>query len=128
MKRELKNVLKRWELSLERYGKIDEWNINEEIALLNSYIKNMENNKSKRQLIRRVRDIVICQNSNKELLLSSIQKALGKQSSISIEKRKKKFRRHKNGQAERFKGQTKNIFFIITVQRWNAAKEFRHRN
>ena len=47
MNTKVKNILKHWKKSIERYNKIDEWNFSENVSVLSRYIRNNENNGSK---------------------------------------------------------------------------------
>ena len=78
MNTKVKNILKHWKKSIEKYNKIDDWNFHEYVSVLSGYIRNNENDTHKdvRRLIRSLRDNVLCPNPNLEQIIQTIEKAL----------------------------------------------------
>ena len=59
MEKETKKVLKSWETSLERYGKLDGWKFNENLSVLGDYLRSKLDSNSVRSLVRQIRDKAI---------------------------------------------------------------------
>lgn len=108
-------IMKCWETSLERYGKLDNWKIDVYLSRLGDFLRNKECGKTLFNLIRDIRDMAIRPNYNAEVLLNKIKKALSladkeNQNPVLLMTKKHKGRVKKNGQEVRFKGETKRIF------------------
>lgn len=113
MEKEIKNILKAWESSIQRFGKLDSWKLNESLSIIGNYLISNDDSREINNLMRQIRDIVIISSSN-ETLLTMIKKVLSK---IEPEKTipdcylvKRNGRILKKGQTIRFKGETKRIF------------------
>lgn len=111
----IKRILKRWESSLERFGKLDRWKIDEELSLLGNYLREREDRKDIRNQVRQIRDVAIRPCYDNELLLNKIKKILFCLDETSVKPvclmiRKQNGRVKKDGQEVRFKGETKRIF------------------
>ena len=110
MNTKVKNILKHWKKSIERYNKIDEWNFSENVSVLSRYIRNNENNGSKdlKGLIRSLRDNILCPNPNMEQIVQTIEKALVALDppAICMFSKKVNGRIKIAGQEVRFKGET----------------------
>ena len=114
MNTKVKNILKHWKKSIERYNKIDEWNFSENVSVLSRYIRNNENNGSKdlKGLIRSLRDNILCPNPNLEQIVQTIEKALVALDppAICMFSKKVNGRIKIAGQEVRFKGETEHLF------------------
>lgn len=115
MNTQVKQIIKRWEVSLNKYGKIDQWNYSEKISCLTRYVRSNEDNKEIRNLVKAVRDYALATTLNVEAMMSAIQKLQDTMSMMSnpelcmMTKRKAK-RVKKEGQERRFRGQTSRLF------------------
>lgn len=109
----VKNILRAWESSIENYGKIDSWKINDNFSLIGNYLRHNDDSKEINRLVRQIRDMAIALHFN-ETLLNMIRKVL----SLSADKKiipacyviKHNGRIKKEGQESRFRGETKRIF------------------
>ena len=114
MNKEIEKVLKSWESSLERYGKLDNWKIQEDLSVLGKYLRGKEDSNSVRELVRQLRDKAICPVRECASLLSLIKKVLEKTATpteeICFMVKSGSRRIKKEGQEVRFRGQTKKIF------------------
>lgn len=113
MEKSVKNILKAWESSIERFGKIDSWRINESFSMIGHYLRSNNDSREINRLMHQIRDMAITSSLN-ETLLNKIKKVL---SLIEPEKTipvcyvvKQNGRIKKEGQESRFKGETKRIF------------------
>jgi hypothetical protein len=114
MNKEIEKVLKSWESSLERYGKLDNWKRQEDLSILGKYLRVKEDSNSIRELVREIRDKAICPVSEYTSLLALIKKVLEKteapKEEICLMVKRGSRRIKKEGQEFRFRGQTKKIF------------------
>lgn len=117
MKLEIKNILKSWESSLSRFGKLDCWNLSENLSIIGSYLRNNNEEDGKtRTSVKYIRDIVISGNYNSERLLKTIHKTLDLAKNSDDDKtvnpyvKKKDNRILLEGQQVRFKAETQKIF------------------
>lgn len=113
MEKSVKNILKAWESSIERYGKIDSWKINENFSKIGYYLRNNNDSREINRLMYQIRDMAITSSLN-DTLLNKIKKVL---SLLEPGKTipacylvKQNGRIKKEGQESRFKGETKRIF------------------
>jgi len=115
MEKEIRKVLKSWETSLERFGKLDAWNYNSSLSTLGDYLRSNEDSDSVRGLVRQIRDRAISPSYNVESLLSLIRKALmmdepETESQVYLLNAKGEYIVRKNGQVVRFRSETGRIF------------------
>jgi hypothetical protein len=115
MEKEIKKVLKSWESSLERFGKLDAWSFSKSLSTLGGYLRSDEGNSSVRSLIRQIRDRAICPSFNAELLLSLIRKVLmvdepENDLQVYLMNANGEYIIQKNGQFARFRNETNRIF------------------
>ena len=115
MNTSIKNILKKWEHSLERYNKIDNWSFNENLSNIGKYLRSREDDRTIVSTVRQIRDNVISPFFKKEEVLRLI-KLLFSQLEIQESKElhmmtKSSWRREKShGQKVLFKGETNKIF------------------
>lgn len=115
MNTSIKKILQRWTVTLEKYGRLDNWKLDEHLSLLGNYIRSYEDSKTIRNLIRDIRDLAINQSRNNERLLNMIKNVLSKvepikQESLCYMTKVHNTRIKKAGQESRFKGETRHIF------------------
>ncbi len=114
MNTKVKNILKYWKKSIEKYNKIDDWNFHEYVSVLSGYIRNNEDDTHKdvRRLIRSLRDNVLCPNPNLEQIIQTIEKALSAMSppAVCMFSKKVNGRMKIAGQEVRFKDETEQLF------------------
>ena len=115
MEKETRKVLKSWETSLERYGKLDAWNYNSSLSTLGDYLRSKDDSDSIRNLVRQIRDRAICPSFNAESLLSLIRKALAVdepeiEPQVYQMNDNGEYIIQKNGQVARFRNETGRIF------------------
>lgn len=113
MDREIKKVLKSWATSLERYGKLDGWNLSHSLSILGDYLRSKQDSNSLRALVRQIRDKALNQTVDVELMMSLIKKAfaydeqeVGRQEDPLVIGQ----RVQKKGQDVRFRYETERIF------------------
>ena len=115
MNTSIKKILQRWATTLEKYGKLDNWKLDDHLSLLGNYIRSYEDSKTIRNLIRDIRDLAINPSRNNERLLNMIKNVLSKaepikQESLCYMTKVHNTRIKKVGQESRFKGETRHIF------------------
>lgn len=115
MEKETKKVLKSWETSLERYGKLDGWKFNENLSVLGDYLRSKLDSNSVRSLVRQIRDKAICPSFDADSLLSLIKKALDAdgpkvEPQVCMMTKSNRHRIQKKGQDVRFRSETSHIF------------------
>jgi len=115
MKTEVKNVLKSWRSSLERYGKLDAWNLNESFSILGNYLRSHDDNRNVMNKVRQIRDSAICPSYNADSLKSCIDEVLEMVMpkatvNVCMVTKKKNGRILLEGQSVRFKAETHRIF------------------
>lgn len=76
MEKETAKVLKRWEVSLERYGKLDQWKYSHDLSVLGSYVRYSEDDKTTRKMVGQIRDKAICSLFVADSVLPLIRKTL----------------------------------------------------
>lgn len=110
----LLNILKSWKSSIERYGKLDSWRLDESLSKLGKYIHSNIDDKKVSNLVKQIRDMVII-GTYGEVLLNKINNVIDlvepkNESPICFMVKKKGGRVKKEGQETRFKGTTRHIF------------------
>ncbi len=115
MEKEIIKVLKRWEKSLKRYGKLNEWSRNEDFSVLGNYLRNKQRSSTERELIRQVRDKAACLSFDSASLLSVTRKAIRifepiNEETICTIRANADYVVLKNGQEARFRHETERIF------------------
>lgn len=115
MTQEITRVLKRWETSLERYGKLDEWKRTDDLSILGNYLRSKQGNGTIREHIRLIRDKAICQPINATSLVTTIRKAISMmepdiERPIQVTNKNGECWIQKNGQDVRFRHETQHIF------------------
>lgn len=75
MEKSVKNILKAWESSIERFGKIDSWRINESFSMIGHYLRSNNDSREINRLMHQIRDMAITSSLN-ETLLNKIKKVL----------------------------------------------------
>ena len=113
MKSEIKNILKSWCSSLERYEKLDNWKFSHSLSIIGNYLRSKEDSYNTRLLVRQIRDKAICSSSTHISLMKLIKSVLA-----SIEARTENpgnpqidsWCFMKEGQEPRFRGQTSRLF------------------
>lgn len=115
MKQETRRVLKSWETSLERYGKIDSWRFSQDLTVLGECLRAKEESKKVLFLIHGIRDRAVSPTLNVGALISLIKKTLcecGPESNedIGFFDEDVMQHRHKKGQDVRFRSETIHIF------------------
>lgn len=110
METKIKHTLKRWESSLLNFGKIDQWKINEDFAVLGHYISN-EKPSTLKNVIRDCRDHAISESVNISFLLSRVQTAQGILDGIQATDSDKAVRKNNTtGQGKRFASTTRKLY------------------
>lgn len=113
MEKSVQNILRSWESSIERYGKIDSWKINESFSVIGDYLRGNDDSREINMLVRQIRDMAIISCFN-ETLLSKINKVLylliPKKNIPACYLVKRNGRIKKEGQESRFRGETKHLF------------------
>lgn len=110
MEQTIQNTLKRWELSLINFGKIDQWNINKDYNILCAFIAKGKS-KTARSAVRECRDYSISLSCDAAILLSKVQNAnriLNKPDDSRINREMKKF--NSVGQTKRYESITKKLY------------------
>lgn len=110
MEQTIKSTLRRWESSLIKFGKVDQWNISEDFATLESFISSGKP-KAARNAIRDCRDYSISGIYDTSMLLDKVQYAyriLDQAKCSRIKKESKKS--NTDGQAKRFASTTKKLY------------------
>ena len=116
MNHEIRNILISWESSLNRFGKLDRWNLSESLSLLSCYLRTHTESTKERSLIKIIRDTVITNDFNTESVLMYIKSVLNLESdnedlrNSCIKQKMKSGRIMRNGQEVRFKSETEKIF------------------
>lgn len=115
MEKEIIKVLKRWEKSLKRYGKLNEWSRTEDFSVLGSYLRNKQRSSTERELVRQVRDKAACLPFDSDCLLLVVRKAIHffeliNEESICKIGANADYVVMKNGQEVRFRHETERIF------------------
>lgn len=109
MNTHVENALRGWETSLERYGHIDSWSLNEKVNRIGEYIKSSEDSLTIRRLVGRIRDMVISASYESEAVIRMIKNVLKKVKKELVEKYEDMYK-ILPGQRVRFKGQTYKLF------------------
>lgn len=86
MNTHVENALRGWEISLERYGHIDSWSLNEKVNRIGEYIKSSEDTLTIRRLVSRIRDMVISASYESEAVIRMIKNVLQKVKKELVEK------------------------------------------
>lgn len=110
MEQTIQNTLKRWESSLVNYGKVDQWNINEDYSILGAFIAG-GGSKAARSAVRECRDYSISGSCDATVLLSMVRNAnriLNKPYDDRINRELKKL--NSIGQAKRYVSTTKKLY------------------
>ena len=110
MEQTIQNTLKRWESSLVNYGKVDQWNINEDYSILGAFIAG-GSSKAARSAVRECRDYSISSSCDATVLLSMVRNAnriLNKPDDDRINRELKKL--NSIGQAKRYVSTTKKLY------------------
>lgn len=115
MNKEVNNVLKTWQSSLSRYGKLDEWNLSNHISILSNYVRSTEDCQKVRRQVKAIRDFALCPSLKSESILSGIKKirelmAIASDDSLCMATIANGQRVKIDGQQIRFKGQTSKLF------------------
>lgn len=112
MNKEIKSILKRWESSLIRFGKIDSWNFSQSLEALSGYVRSTSDDDVTRRQVREIRDRALVPTLNADYLVSLIQTVLGANShEIELcDDTNGTSRTQKNGQDVRFRHETSRIF------------------
>lgn len=108
MKESVIKILKSWEMPLERYGKLDEWKLDKKLSVLGSYLIEHDDDQKVLNVVRNVRDAIICTPFNTGLILTNIKHVLklvedNPQPCLFV-------KNIKYGQRKRFKHETLRIF------------------
>ncbi len=110
----VKNILKGWKNSIEKYNKLDSWRVEEQFSTMGKYLRNNDDPREIVRLVRLIRDSAICPNPNIESLLSMICKVLDmadvSKKTICLFTKTINGRVKLHGQGVRFKGETKRLF------------------
>lgn len=110
MEQTIKSTLRRWESSLVKFGKVDQWNISEDFATLGAFISTGKP-KVARNAIRDCRDYTISGIYDASMLLEKVQYAcrvLDHAKAGRIKRETKK--NNTDGQAKRFASTTKKLY------------------
>ena len=110
MEQTVNTTLKRWEVSLANFGKVDQWNINEDYSILGAFISSGKPTAA-RNAVRDCRDYSIRGEYDVAILLSKVQNAnriLNKPNDSRINKEMKKI--NSVGQSKRFVSTTKKLY------------------
>ena len=110
MEQTIQNTLKRWETSLINFGKIDQWNINEDYSILCAFIAEGKS-KAARSAVRECRDYSISGSCDAAILLSKVRNAnriLNKPNDSRINREMKKL--NSVGQTKRYESTTKKLY------------------
>lgn len=115
MNKQVEEVLKSWKTSLERYGKLDVWKMEESLSVLSKYLRTKEDTKHIRNLVRQIRDKSICPSFNVQSaieIINNIFDALNPvpEVKICLLSRRNYWEEKKEGQEFRFRSDTKRIF------------------
>ncbi len=110
MEQTIQTTLKRWASSLSNFGKVDQWNIEEDYETLTAFISS-DGYKAARKAVRECRDYAMTESCKAEHLLSMVQNA---NNILSRQSRGKENDRTKMiesvGQAKRFMSTTKKLY------------------
>lgn len=74
MERTIQNTLKRWETSLKKYGKVDQWSINDDYCIIREFIT-YGKSKEAQNAVRECRDYSISSVCDASVLLIKVQNA-----------------------------------------------------
>lgn len=110
MEQTIQNTLRKWETSLTNFGKIDQWNINEDYRILYDFIAEGKS-KAARSAVRECRDYSLSGSCDTAVLLSKVRNAnriLNKPNDNRINREMKKF--YSAGQAKRYESTTKKLY------------------
>lgn len=114
---EIRKILLSWESSLIKFGKIDSWNLAENLAKMGCILRKRHMDAEEWRIIKFLRDTVISGSFNTKSILKTIQKTLlldhleeKNNYNSHLPARKKGNRPLLNGQEVRFKGETEKIF------------------
>lgn len=110
MEQTIQTTLKRWESSIINYGKVDQWNINEDYSILRIFISSSKSNTA-RKAVTECLDYSILNDYDVAVLLSKIQNAnriLNKQNDSRINKEMNKL--NSVCQSKRFFSTTKKLY------------------
>lgn len=108
-------ILKSWESSLERYGKLDSWKFSENVSFLSNYLRTHKQERQICNQLRLIRDMAIMPSLNIESMLRYIKAYLEatapqKDYSVCLLTKRCNGRIKIEGQDARFKSETKKIF------------------
>lgn len=110
----VKNILKGWKNSIEKYNKLDSWKVEEQFSTMGKYLHSNDDPREIVRLVRLIRDSAICPNPNIESLLSMITKVLNmadvSKKNICLFTKTITGRVKLPGQGVRFKEETKRLF------------------
>lgn len=104
---EVENILKRWKVSLSRYGHIDNWNFNEKMNRIGDYLSSSEDSPTIRLLVSKVRDIVISPSYESSVVIQMIKNVLYEAETLKTRREQCKVL---FGQRIRFLEQTYKLF------------------
>ena len=110
MEQTIQNTLKRWESSLIKFGKIDQWGINDDYSILGSFITRCKSRET-RDAVSECRDYAISGTYDAAVLITKVQNAnriLAKPNDGRINKEIKRL--NSVGQAKRFESTTKKLY------------------
>lgn len=115
MKKEVKQVLKTWRTSLERYEKLDGWKLDQSLSILGDYLRSKEDPNSIRGIVRKVRDKAISPSFDKDEMLVLLNRLFNRLDpqvlpQVCMMTKRGAKRIQKKGQDVRFRSQTSHIF------------------
>ena len=115
MKKEVKQVLKSWRTSLERYEKLDGWKLDQSLSILGDYLRSKEDSNSIRGIVRKVRDKAISPSFDKDEMLVLLNRLFNRLDpqvlpQVCMMTKRGAKRIQKKGQDVRFRSQTSHIF------------------
>lgn len=110
MNANVENTLRVWEVSLLRYGHIDNWNLNEKVNCIGDYLKSSEDSLTIRCLVSRIRDLVILPSYKSYIIIKMIRNVLFRVGTSKDENADNIYNKQLSGQRVRFKGQTDKLF------------------
>ena len=115
MNNTVRNILKKWETSLERYNKLDMWSFNDNVSQIGSYLRHNEDDKRITCTLRHLRDSIVGSSFDPEEILREIKLVFAyleitKYDDIHMMTVSSKHRVKSEGQSVRFKGETSKIF------------------
>lgn len=110
MEQTIYTTLKRWESSIMNFGKVDQWNINEDYTVIGTFITTSKSLEAK-NAVRDCRDYSLRLGADIDILLEKVQNAnriLNKTNDSRINKEMKK--KSSTGQSKRFASTTKRLY------------------